>query len=1085
MPKTDFLNIKFNKVLKSSLDDKIQYLADGYFLSKNISGRKFDNLSKKFDKLYESINSKNDKYKFLLYCLNNPHTKRYYSNFVHKYLEKFTINDFNYLIKNNLIENESTFFTIVDIIDLNKSQKNELLQYILKEGCNFFLNDYKAILMMIDDSVEDFDAKVKYIEGFCEKYPSMFSDYSNNPYAIAISRENNLDIEKIINLYNQGLISNEDIMFIFKKSNFLRDLSAEKIFEKVDEITKYIADEGKNLISIIASRSRKAAKYIVNSEKEGISLHDKALCYYWGYTFNERCEILNDFLKNHDKYSSKEISDFICVLLSDLELSQLDEMISKYVIKSASFLTKEDLSSLIVNVIRNSIQNPDYSYNNKNTCININKKDEKVIWNLLNKYSNYILKKDNSVVIKKLNDLDEGLSTESNLNFILKNSNIINLDSIKIDINSLNNPKFVEYFLNELGVGSEEKDKYLSMAKYLLKVNADIFKTLNTNLLTNEYFDMFSKIDDNGNVIYPSLRIIGRYPELQENILNIKKDNLDVFKKMYKEIVNDNYDYTVLLKKVLNNFEKYDSLLNDVSEKIANYSETDQKEIIDLLVFIISKNDKNINANNIDELKTLSTEITDKIKRTDYQNLDDIKENFLICKYGLTLQEAKSYIKRYASNLDFSKSNIDEDDKIIISKLEEIKEIINCDNIDTIKSKINALGEFKIDFKESSIFEAKIRKMYAKILNKSLLNFDNMQKSNDNFGTGLDVYFAFSDEHPNFNMLITALGAYSGYVRPKNYKNDWLRASDSVHAFCSSLISNQMMGTAKLEYACLGFSQIPESSYLLSAPFDISSKNANVKMDTALEMPDDRVKFLPPNLQIDYTRHTHNELVIDRLIDTGKLSPSYSVFIVEEFDKEKIKRWNLKICTQEEKSEYELYSNAIQAAKDFNIPLVIVERKRIREYERNEINKMFNDFKKSYDSNLLFDILTRFENNRAGSRNYWNLEGFTIHDIGELLSNITEVINELVEKDPIKALDCIGSLQSWIYYELTEKVSRKSKKITSKELGFSPEKLKTYIENVKKIVEEKSKFDYINNAKTVINEPINNQILEEENQITL
>jgi hypothetical protein len=123
---------------------------------------------------------------------------------------------------------------------------------------------------------------------------------------------------------------------------------------------------------------------------------------------------------------------------------------------------------------------------------------------------------------------------------------------------------------------------------------------------------------------------------------------------------------------------------------------------------------------------------------------------------------------------------------------------------------------------------------------------------------------------------------------------------------------------------------------MLQAPFDIWSDVANKAFCSVSEIDDSRVQYLFPKDMIDYTRHTHNEICIDRVTTEGrKLEPSYVIFMTEEYDLEKIKKWehlsekDVKLLSNEEQEDYNRWYNSIQASNDFGVPIVVVERKKL------------------------------------------------------------------------------------------------------------------------------------------------------------
>lgn len=682
--------------------------------------------------------------------------------------------------------------------------------------------------------------------------------------------------------------------------------------------------------------------------------------------------------------------------------------------------------------------------------------------------------------------IDFMLSQHPDLSFLYKCS----LGEVNaIDFSSAQIKKEYMDFLSFHGINISEVEKQeemVELAQYLMAHNNEIFQTLDVNLLQEKYLFLFEEISTEGKKVYPLLRKIGNYTDIQTILLEMPDENLTLFKDILDEIVTEDYDYTILLNRVLQSLQKkdYKDLFQNIRENINTCSAEQKKSVTNALIYILSKQDPVVQVKSMTDLLEYQKKIEDYVHQIcdNSQNytIQDVKNAILEKRYGLSLKDVESIIKRYASDLDHGKIKLNETDQKIVQILEDLKHIVTCINKDELlqvyhHSNINISKEqFHFDF--SSRFEAQVRAMYARSLNSSLLHVESLSEisSYSNF-CNQKIYRAFDCSNPKeFYILLTAIGAYSHLDSlPQNIKEDWNRPKESVHCFCSSLISNQMMGTANIKFACLGFDFIQLNSLLLQAPFDISSNFANKQFDTAAQIDDSRLKFLFPNKQIDYTRHTHNELVIERALKIGKVQPSYAIYMTEEYSEEKIKNFEkirekifrkakrrstkpttddiIKLASRyiingDKRKDFIRWYAAMQAANDFSIPMVVVERKPIHEYERKKLEEMTKEFEQNHDSQLLKELLTRYENNRAGSREYWNLEGFKEKDIEAvvnlILNNIQQMINSGNMED---AKACTTSFLEWLDTELNEKLGKKYMNIGKKELGFQPEKVRNQL----------------------------------------
>ena len=141
--------------------------------------------------------------------------------------------------------------------------------------------------------------------------------------------------------------------------------------------------------------------------------------------------------------------------------------------------------------------------------------------------------------------------------------------------------------------------------------------------------------------------------------------------------------------------------------------------------------------------------------------------------------------------------------------------------------------------------------------------------------------------------------------------------------------------------------------------------------------------FLHPKALIDYTRHTHNEMVFERRYMDGKRQPNYVVLDVDDLDKamvlyekynksgryvfdRKMKKGFEEGDRTEEERQADLVYFALKCSKDFGIPIVVVEREKIAQNEWKKIVVSLKevmdkkDFSKEEVHELLHDIFVDF-----------------------------------------------------------------------------------------------------------------------------
>ncbi len=360
--------------------------------------------------------------------------------------------------------------------------------------------------------------------------------------------------------------------------------------------------------------------------------------------------------------------------------------------------------------------------------------------------------------------------------------------------------------------------------------------------------------------------------------------------------------------------------------------------------------------------------------------------------------------------MDKEEPNLTEEDIKLLDILKTLSMIVKCDSkekLTVIYNSINQDREIRID--ESFVLEQKLRQMNARHLNQSLTSLEDMKDTHLEDKFGVKIYEALDENNPHdFQMLITSLGAYSDTEVPKNYREDWLRPKEVSHGFCTSLISSQLLGIARIKHCVLGFQNIPLDNLLLSAPFDIGSNTEVLDVINRHK----RVKFLFPQKMIDNTRHTHNELVIERIDGDKKVYPSFVVFVTEHFN----------INGQYNKEEQELWNHALQAAKDLNIPIVVIDRSKIKQYQKQVINSELEELKKAEPNCHLIikKIMTRMVNMCTGlnNSNLWNKTGFTYDDLYTLADEIILIIMNMIDNNQVEqGIICFKELLSIIEEE--------------------------------------------------------------------
>ena len=190
-----------------------------------------------------------------------------------------------------------------------------------------------------------------------------------------------------------------------------------------------------------------------------------------------------------------------------------------------------------------------------------------------------------------------------------------------------------------------DKDAYVNLIKYLTKTNLNIFTSINMELMNPKYLDIFEERDEYGNRIYPSLRIIGKFPTLQNAILRLDDE---------------------ILNTVLNNLANgQDELFNIIKGGYGNLGDDDKDKVIDSLIFVLAKgNSEFFKIESIDNLIDLKEHLKSMYStiKDDYPSVYGLLNYFLISYYGMNINEARDLVQSFASDLDVDPRLLDEKD---------------------------------------------------------------------------------------------------------------------------------------------------------------------------------------------------------------------------------------------------------------------------------------------------------------------------------------------------------------------------------------------------------------------------------------
>lgn len=538
--------------------------------------------------------------------------------------------------------------------------------------------------------------------------------------------------------------------------------------------------------------------------------------------------------------------------------------------------------------------------------------------------------------------------------------------------------------VNELISSLELSDNIKSKYESLLQNNAELNETIDLRILSSKY----DFLDD-------LLDMIVADREVQEQILSLSDEKLELFKKLYERL-RENVDYKVpYLCTILNKMGKltpytvwrnnpslrYEELEDSIIEGLKNGKELSTEELDNLLYLYISN--VKLNITTLEELGDFQNIfqhfIDDHIKQDleeDSKDIRSIKYALLLKAYGIDVDTATTICKKYnIKGIPITQENID-----LFEMYKAMLDILGEDNPDVLIDTYNQFSkemDVKPNFMRVITFENSMKKIFSHTL------MDSTYKCNDSYTItdGVKIFDAGTD----FKMIVTAIGAYQDNFSDKeNYFDYWNSPTIKSHANCCSLIGNNNLSMANPKNIILGFSTMDDNMLLSCGSRDLNStplsRNFNIASLEAFGTNPDNpyIEFSNPDIMLDNTRSDYNELVYERRDLSSnplfyKKNPDYIVFIEEYesfddyFEEFKDNPEMLAYLNEQKESQESKLAQSLKAAKDFNVPIVKINRERCAKKSILEIEKLISDFETTLDSTCLERAICQFENNRVGN----------------------------------------------------------------------------------------------------------------------
>jgi len=554
----------------------------------------------------------------------------------------------------------------------------------------------------------------------------------------------------------------------------------------------------------------------------------------------------------------------------------------------------------------------------------------------------------------------------------------------------------------------------LQKAKELYVNNDEISSTINPRFLSDDTTSHFTKTQ---------IEILSCYPNLQEKILKLTPNSYRA--KIIYELVDkykDNLEWIPILEKALDNVysPEYANLLSSINDK-----DLSQEEKENLMYLLITNNHLDIST--LDELKNIESVRDNYIKMLIERNtLGSLKTAYFEKVFGIDLATAINLVNIYGKSLESGSIDIlDEKSKSEFVILENMKKIINLNNIDILRYYVEHITpDFKVKPDLMVTYEARLKYLFTQEFNSSFTKPLDEDKfvSSINGEQDLDIYLAAGrDGKKKCRMMITSIGAYTNMDEPEDYYASWNVDKIASHGCCCSYVGEKNLGTAEVKYCCLGFTDYELGTLQLSGPYDLCSLSQQDSYQITAMFSS---MFLLPDDVLGYTRHTHNETVWERRSVSGgkmfKKQPSYIVYFVDNFEDrltnpEAMRQWE---SVKKAASNFSIEVNGVKKP----LPIMVVEREKIAKSQLEIIHAKLEEFKTTLSPKLIKEIISDYESNYAGNREYHlniSEKYFPKHDklSDSVVGEIIETISKVYQTKPNIAIQCVYELEKAVKSE--------------------------------------------------------------------
>lgn len=503
-----------------------------------------------------------------------------------------------------------------------------------------------------------------------------------------------------------------------------------------------------------------------------------------------------------------------------------------------------------------------------------------------------------------------------------------------------------------------------------------ILKTLDSRLLDAKY----------ANIPDYKMQIIGTVENVQEQIIGLTNYQYMLYSKMTQCVARKTDRWNRFEQNIIENLSDgyYGDIINDLYEQASQGQKITGKDI-ETLTFLFSKkcfsksyfdgeytnilknmgkDDKAIRQEEI----VYSNNIFNITNKKELENFEDIKE--VVCDtiltdpslsdaqlttavskylgkfkqlpeldrmklallekyYNMDLEEASDIVRNFSGDIDNIHANTEEQANIV-EQLKAIKNIFESNDISTLEQVAGLDVVVETDLSVSTYLIEQSKEMFEKIYEESLYIPNESEKiGNTTFnGKNIEVF----DAKTNFAMIVKTIAPR---IEEDDTKEKWNSLRSQVteneglrYKTCTSYMTPENL-LKNEEDVILAFSEgLKGCSFEAMYPKDAHS---SFYEDGVYTETNGGSSFVTPETLEMNTDDYYNELVINTLKineddKMTKMRPDYVVYIKKKTDLE-----------LDDLENDEVWVKTKKVASDFDIPIVIVDKEKIRESEKEKI----------------------------------------------------------------------------------------------------------------------------------------------------